>query len=159
MNALSARERRDRSRARAWFLQVHYRWEAEGEGTDLDQALQATLERRVSPRRVPYLNRLVRTFAADRERIDSAVADSMDNWRMDRLSAMDRGILRLGATELTSMTDVPGKVAIHEAVRLAERYSGPDSARFVNGILDALFRRMREQRAAPQSESPAAPPP
>ena len=54
---------------------------------------------------------------------------------------MDRGILRLGATELLNQDDVPGKVAIQEAVRLAERYGGAESPRFVNGVLDAVFRR------------------
>lgn len=141
---LSARARHDRGRSRAWFLQVHYRWETQGEATSLDAALEDTLARRVvSAARVAYLERLVREFAANRARIDDRIGDATDNWRMDRLSVMDRGILRLGATELLCMRDVPGKVAVQESVRLADRYGGPESPRFVNGVLDAVYRSER----------------
>jgi N utilization substance protein B len=53
---------------------------------------------------------------------------------------IDRGILRLATTELMAMSDVPPKVAIHEAIRLAERYGTEESPRFVNGVLDAVAR-------------------
>ena len=56
---------------------------------------------------------------------------------------MDRGVLRLGATEILCLADLPGKVAIQEAVRLAERYGGEESPRFVNGVLDAVYRGRR----------------
>ena len=141
-DALGLRGRQDRSRSRAWFLQVHYRWEMEGGVLSLDQALTETLSQRlVAPRRINYLERLVETFRDRRDEVDESLSECMDNWRLDRLSSMDRGILRLGATELLNQDDVPGKVAIQEAVRLAERYGGAESPRFVNGVLDAVFRR------------------
>ena len=140
MESLSREERRDRSRTRAWFLQVHYRWETEGDPFTMQRALSATLEQRlVSPRRLPYLERLVRVFADNRDRIDTALASAMDNWRLDRLSLIDRGILRLGATEIICIAEIPGRVAIQEAVRLAQRYGGDDSSRFVNGVLDGIY--------------------
>ncbi len=64
----------------------------------------------------------------------------MPNWRLERLSAIDRNILRIGTVEILAMPDVPPAVAIHEAVRLAERYGSADSPRFVNGVLDAVSR-------------------
>ena len=141
MQPLSRQERRDRSRTRAWFLQVHYRWEAEGDPFTMERALDATLERRmVSPRRLPYLEQLVRVFADNRDQIDAALASAIDNWRIDRLSLMDRGILRLGTTEIICISETPGRVAIQEAVRLAQRYGGDDSSRFVNGVLDRVYR-------------------
>ena len=97
-------------------------------------------ERTVAPARVRYLQRLVSAFAENRDRVEDMIAACMDNWRLERLSVMDRGILRLGATEIVCLTDLPGKVAIQEAVRLAERYGGTDSPRFVNGVLDAVYR-------------------
>ena len=140
--AIGPRLRRDRSRARAWFLQVLYRWESEGGGLTLDQALTETLTRRlVAPRRIPYLERLVEAFSARAEAVDQALADALDNWTLDRLSVMDRGILRLGATEMLFLDDIPPKVAIQEAVRLGERYGGVESPRFVNGVLDAVLRQ------------------
>lgn len=144
MGRLPVRQRHDRGRSRAWFLQVHYRWEAEGAQGAMDAALEQTLaRRRVSPARIGYLERLVQAFESNRLRVDEAIGQVTDNWRMDRLSAMDRGVLRLGATELLCMGDVPGRVAVKEAVRLADRYGGAESSRFVNGVLDAVYRRAR----------------
>jgi len=142
--AIAARRRRDRSRSRAWFLQVHYRWETLADSATLDEALAVTMqERTVAPGRIRYLRRLVQTFADNRNRVEELIAACMDNWRLDRLSVMDRGILRLGATEILCLTDLPGKVAIQEAVRLAERYGGTESPRFVNGVLDAVYHAAR----------------
>ena len=124
---------------------MHYRWETEGGGTSLDAALEDTLARRkVSSARIAYLERLVREFAANRVRIDEKIGEATDNWRIERLSVMDRGVLRLGATELLCMRDVPGKVAVQESIRLADRYGGPESPRFVNGVLDAVYRSERD---------------
>ncbi len=144
--ALDPRRRRDRTRSRAWFLQVHYRWESEGGNLSFHEALAETCEQRlVSPSRLPYLQRLVEAFSSRRDRVEEAISSSLDNWRLDRLSVMDRGILRLGATEILFLEDLPGKVAIQESVRLAERYGGADSPRFVNGVLDAVFRAARSR--------------
>lgn len=124
---------------------MHYRWETEGGGSSLDAALEDTLARRkVSSARIAYLERLVREFAANRVRIDEKIGEATDNWRIERLSVMDRGVLRLGATELLCMRDVPGKVAVQESIRLADRYGGPESPRFVNGVLDAVYRSERD---------------
>ena len=146
---LDPRARRDRTRSRAWFLQVHYRWESEGHGFTPGEALAATVRaRRIAPSRLPYLERLVSAFEENREVIESTISQCLDNWRLERLSVMDRGILRLGATEILCLPDLPGKVSIQESVRLAERYGGSESPRFVNGVLDAVF------RAAGSADSP-----
>jgi N utilization substance protein B len=138
------RERIDRVRARAWALQVLYRWEAGGSGgSNLRDALvETTATRRVSPRRLPYVRLLLDTVDENLEEIDARLRRSLDNWRMERLSAIDRGVLRLATAELLYLEEIPPKVAIQEAVRLAEQYGGPESPRFVNGVLDALYRRM-----------------
>ena len=59
---------------------------------------------------------------------------------------IDRGVLRLAAAELLYAPDVPPKVAIQEGIRLAEQYGGPESPRFVNGVLDALYKRVHPAR-------------
>lgn len=140
------RGRRDRTRSRAWFLQVHYRWEAAGDDTSLLDALDVTMAgRMVAPERAGYLRRLVGAFAEHRTLVEEALSSSLENWRLERLSVMDRGVLRLGATEILCLADLPGKVAIQEAVRLAERYGGEESPRFVNGVLDAVYRGRRAE--------------
>lgn len=135
-------ERLDRSRARAWILQVHYRWESEGSTGRLRDALVATqATRRIAPRRLPYIRRVVGLLEEHLDEIDRALAAALDNWRLDRLSKIDRGVLRIAAAEMLYVDDVPPKVAIQEAIHLADAYGGEDSPRFVNGVLDALYKR------------------
>ncbi len=131
----------DRSRARSWALQVLYRWESD-RSRSLSEALDDTLQtRRVSPRRTAYLERLVRSLEANAEAVDSVLRGALSNWTLERLSTIDRSILRIGATEILHFRDVPPKVSIREAMLLAESYSGPDSPAFVNGVLDAIHKR------------------
>lgn len=135
------KERLDRSRARGWILQVHYRWESEGARGTLAEALGATMAtRHVSPRRLPYIRRLITLLDEHMREVDDTLRSALDNWRLERLSAMDRAVLRIGATEILFMSDVPPKVSIQEAIRLAEAYGGDESPRFVNGVLDALYK-------------------
>jgi len=90
---------------------------------------------------VPYIRQLLKLLDAHRPEVDEALRSALDNWRLDRVSAIDRAVLRIGAIELLRVDDVPPKVAIQEAIRLAEAYGGDDSPRFVNGVLDALYKR------------------
>jgi len=143
---LSKQERTDRSRARAWALQIHYRWEAGEQTISLRDALvETTATRRVSPRRLPYIRKLLTTLEKHVDAIDVLLQQSLDNWRLERLSTIDRAILRIGAVELMHIDEIPPKVTIQEAIRLAEAYGGPDSPRFVNGVLDALYKRLPEE--------------
>lgn len=139
---------RDRSRARAWGLQVLYRWESAGSGETILQSLGKVLQsRNVAPRRVPYLELLMETLQDHLPEVDRWVQSSLENWRLERLSVMDRSILRISATELLYLEEIPPKVSIQEGIHLAEAYGGKDSPRFVNGVLDALFKRSRNQAA------------
>jgi N utilization substance protein B len=124
-------------------LQILYRWEAMGEGAQVRDALVETAAtRRISPRRLPYLRTLLTAAGAHMEEVDEWLRQALDNWRLDRLAAVDRALLRLAATEMIFLEEIPPRVSIQEAVRLAEQYGGPDSPRFVNGVLDALYRRL-----------------
>lgn len=146
------RERIDRVRARAWALQILYRWEAGSDEISLRDALvETTGTRRVSPRRLPYVREVLKQVEAHAPEIDERIVASLSNWRLDRVAAIDRALLRLAAAEILYMEDIPPKVSIQEAVRLAEQYGGPDSPRFLNGVLDALWRRMQKD-AGLQSE-------
>ena len=136
---------RDRSRARAWALQVLYRWESAGGGETIAQALGKILQsRHVAPRRVPYLERVLETLQDHLPDVDRALQGALENWRLERLSVMDRSILRISATELLFLEGIPPKVSIQEAIHLAEAYGGKDSPRFVNGVLDALYKKPRK---------------
>lgn len=142
---LGRTERLDRSRARAWILQVHYRWECGGsEGTLRDALVDTLATRRMSPRRIPYVRTVLTLLDEHLLEIDEALRDALDNWRLDRLSTIDRAVLRIGAVEILHLDEIPPKVAIQEAIHLAEAYGGDDSPRFVNGVLDALYKGRAE---------------
>jgi N utilization substance protein B len=130
-----------RSRARSWALQVLYAWEVSGSTEELARFAGPTLARRdISPRYRPYAEELIGELSRRMTSVDALIQSHLANWRLERLTAIDRGILRLATTELIAMPDVPRKVAIHEAIRLAERYGTAESPRFVNGVLDAVAR-------------------
>jgi N utilization substance protein B len=133
---------RERSKARAWALRVLYAWDSRGDAP-LDVVLEEFLARRlIAPGRRPYMRRLVEAVAEDPAGIDDAVQASLTNWRLHRLAVIDRNILRLAAAEMMRIEDVPMRVSIQEALRLAERYGTDQSPRFVNGVLDALMKRI-----------------
>jgi len=84
---------------------------------------------------------LIASAAASIDEIDRDLAAVTMNWRLERLSAIDRSVLRLAAAELR-IGSTPPVTVIKEAIHLAERFGTDDSARFVNGVLDALARRL-----------------
>ena len=138
---LGLAERIDRHRARAWLLQIHYRWEsASFDGSLRDALVDTVATRRVSPRRLPYIRSVLRLLEEHLGDVDARVSSALDNWRLERVGKIDRAILRIGAVEILYIEEVPSKVSIQEAIRLAEAYGGEDSPRFVNGVLDALFK-------------------
>lgn len=85
-----------------------------------------------------YANKLVRGIFNDHEKLDKIIESFAENWKIDRMSYVDRNILRLATYEMINFQDVPIKVAINEAVDLAKRYGEDDSSKFVNGILDKI---------------------
>ena len=139
---LGRAERIDRSRARAWLLQIPYRWESAAfAGTLQDALVDTPATRRISPRRLPYIRSVLGLLDEHLDEVDALLTSALDNWTLKRVSKIDRAILRIGAAEILYLDDVPPKVSIQEAIRLGEAYGGPDSPRFLNGVLDALFKR------------------
>lgn len=131
-----------RSRARSWALNLLYGWElSEGEGGPTDFADRALERRRMSRRYRPYALELLRVVEAHLPEIDRLIAEHAANWRVERIGVVDRNVLRIGVAELMWLDDVPPGVAIHEAMRLAARYGGAESTRFVNGVLDAIHKK------------------
>src|SRR5262249_40629445 len=85
-----------------------------------------------------FAHDLVVAAAEHAARIDQLITAASKNWRIDRMSRVDRNILRLGACELVGFRDVPVKVVINEAVELAKRFGTAESSAFVNGVLDRI---------------------
>jgi N utilization substance protein B len=79
--------------------------------------------------------------------IDRQIREAAANWSFERIGAIDKNILRLGLAELLYLRETPPKTAINEAIELAREYSAEESTKFINGILDAIYRR--EQGSPP----------
>lgn len=139
---------RARSKARSWALQVLYAWESRGIDTPAKNILQDfEQERSINDESRAYMRELVNSVAEHRQEIDEQLDQSLTNWRLGRLSVIDRNILRLAAAEMLygDPEDVPAAVSIQEAIVLAEKYGTQESPRFVNGVLDALRKTVEKQ--------------
>ena len=86
---------------------------------------------------------LVLGILSEQVQVDQLVARAASNWRLPRLAATDRNILRLAAWEMMTDNDVPDQVAINEAVEIAKRFGSEDSPSFINGVLDAVKAELR----------------
>jgi N utilization substance protein B len=76
---------------------------------------------------------------------DPLIADAAEHWRIERMNVMDRLILRLAIYEFLHESDTPAKVVINEALELARSFSGDEAVRFINGILDAIRKKLERE--------------
>ncbi len=149
-----------RRRSRAVALQVLYAIDVARE--EPQHETEAAFEAVASHFELPHAARafaeqLVKGVRASREEIDALIRRYAENWRLERMPAVDRNILRLAVYELRD-TATPPAVVIDEAIELARRYAGETAPAFVNGILDAVARSLeslRSVRAAHGEDKPA----
>lgn len=124
-----------RGKARRRALEVLF--EAEQRGTTPDEGITS---RRSSTEQVinPYTVEIIQGVGAEQERIDEILSSYAQGWTLDRMPAVDRAILRIGAWELLFNDDIPDRVAVAEAVTIAKELSTDDSPDFVNGLLGRI---------------------
>ncbi|MFH1019307.1 MAG: transcription antitermination factor NusB [Pseudomonadota bacterium] len=96
----------------------------------------------INKKAIPYGRELVYGITDKWEEINAKIAESAVNWRVSRMSVLDRNIIRLAAYEMMFKEEVPPRVAIDEAIELAKRYCAEDSPGFINGILDAILKNI-----------------
>ena len=89
-----------------------------------------------------FANKLFEGAAQEATALDATIVKHADNWRFERLAAIDRAILRLAIHELNGK-DTPAKVVLNEAVELAKKFSSEESGAFVNGVLDAVHKSLK----------------
>jgi N utilization substance protein B len=129
-----------RRTGRAYALQLLYARDGDP-STDLAAAAiewSSEFELDIDPAAQGFARELVAAAAARADELDELIASASKNWRIERMSRVDRNILRLGACELVAFRDVPVKVVINEAVELAKRFGTAESSAFVNGVLDRI---------------------
>jgi len=128
-----------RRNSRELALQALYQGELAGE-TGLLDFEEFCVHFQVNKKAMPYAKKLLQGVQGKREEINQRISRYAENWRLERMSVIDRNILRLAVFELHYQDDVPTSVAINEAVEIAKRYSTDDSGSFINGVLDAMAR-------------------
>jgi N utilization substance protein B len=92
----------------------------------------------VDPEARTFADALIREVVGKLVQVDEALRKASTNWRLERMPRVDRNVARIGTYELLSRPDVPRAVAIDEAVELAKRFGGDESAKFVNGVLERV---------------------
>ena len=135
-------------------LQLLYQREIGGAvGAEFDTAVRGYWVDHPAPeaRRV-FATALLQGAIEAQDRIDPLIESAADNWRLSRMAAVDLAILRLAVYELLAGVTPPA-VVIDEALELAKTFSGEQSARFVNGVLDAVKRTLEEPSDPPRLEA------
>ena len=117
------------------------RWDLEGWLPFLDDCDAASDSEGIKDKAVPFARELVEKVVAGREAIDASIAACTRNWKLERLAAVERNVLRVAAAELAD-GQLDKRIVISEAVWLAQNFGSKDSGKFVNGVLDAMAARV-----------------
>ena len=134
-----------RGQARVAAMRFLYEREYQRE-LDLAEALRRHFEfMQVKDGVAGYARMLIEGVAAKEAEIDPLIESHLDNWKLSRLTRVDRIVLRLGVYEMLYGDGVPPKVIINEMVELAKLYSTADSSSFTNGILDAAYHALQRE--------------
>lgn len=139
----------DRHRGRQAAVQMLYQWEVGRQpmsavtdtfwtnGDDADVPASAEVRR--------FATRLAEGVAAKLEQLDPPIAEAAEHWRIERMNVLDRLVLRLAVYELLEESATPARVIINEALELARTFSGDEAVPFINGVLDAIRRKLQRE--------------
>ena len=137
---------RHRSRERA--LQLVFQWDLNRASTEqVQQGYWENLSSTAPPGGDPFAERLFQGVTARIDDIDALIREHASHWKLERMSTVDRNVLRTAVFEMLAETAAPA-VIINEAIEIARRFSGDESGPFINGILDAVRRSLTTAKAS-----------
>ena len=93
-----------------------------------------------------YINELIATYQDNKNDFDQEIIKKLKNWEFSRVAVIDRVILRMAIAEILFFQDIPPEVSINEAIELAKKYSTAQSGKFINGLLDAIFKQLSKEK-------------
>jgi N utilization substance protein B len=135
-----------RRKARILAFQALYAWDASGgKGKDLEsfgwleEEKRAALDEEVSA----FARLLIAGTLENIEAVDGAIRSHLENWSFERLKRVDLAVLRIGTYSLMFQKDIPAQITIDEAIEIVKEYGCEDSYRFVNGVLDGIWKSIR----------------
>ncbi|HEY4479445.1 MAG TPA: transcription antitermination factor NusB [Candidatus Paceibacterota bacterium] len=147
----------NRHLARSTVLQTLFEWDFAGKkDTDAQEILMRNAKEFASGiGDTSFLQHLLGNVLGQREKLDEIITKAAPEWPLEKISVVDRNILRMGLFELlfSDRNEVPAKVAINEAIELAKTFGGENSGRFINGVLGSVYKEIGE----PGKDSPARP--
>jgi transcription antitermination protein NusB len=127
-----------RQKSREFALQMLFQWEiGKQEPSRIEEGFWKNVSAQKSTRE--FADQLFESAASRAAELDPIISSHAKNWRIERMAAIDRAILRLALAELRTMS-TPTKVVINEAIELAKKFSSEEASAFVNGILDAAVK-------------------
>lgn len=141
----------DRRRGREHALQLLFQLDLAG--GDPDEVFRRFWKESAldEPGARSFAEALVTGVHEHRRQLDRLILGSARNWKIERMAVVDRAVLRMATYELLSEADTPGPVVIDEAIEIAKKFGGAESGAFVNGIMDALHRRIQNGQIRPWS--------
>jgi len=141
---------------RSVILQSLYEWDFYHRKKDISEILERNLAEFAPGIDEPeFAWKIMKGLAEHLKEIDKVIEKAAPEWPFEKIAMVDRNVLRIGLYELlyADPTEVPPKVAINEAIEMAKNYGGPNSVKFINGVLGTVYR----QREAEKSEAAATP--
>lgn len=141
---------------RTVILQSLYEWDFYGRTTDITQVLERNLTEFAPGIDEPeFAWKILKGIAENLDEIDAKIKKTAPDWPLEKIAIIDRNILRVGLYELlfADKEEVPPKVAINEAIEMAKNYGGPNSSRFINGVLGTVFREVFPDEAMKPKEN------
>ena len=127
-------------------LALKFLYQSELNKGDIDDQMELFLKKSLLKDEVSdFMQGLVLSVLKEMKEIDEIIQKYSDNWVLDRMTVIDRNILRIGVCELLFELSTPPKVVINEAVDIAKKYGNIDSHEFINGILDKIYKEIRQK--------------
>lgn len=148
---------------RTVILQTLYEWDFYNQEKDVTKILERNLEEFAPGIDEPdFAWRILQGVAEHLGEIDDILKKAAPDWPVEKIAIIDRNILRIGLYELlfADHEEVPPRVAINEAIELAKNYGGPNTSRFVNGVLGTIYREMNDaergsvEKTEPKKQKP-----
>jgi N utilization substance protein B len=144
-----------RQLARSVVLQSLYEWDFYNRKEDFTQILERNLNEFAPGIDEPdFAWRLAKGVIDNMEELDGIITKAAPEWPIEQIAIIDRNALRIGLYELlhADPEEVPPKVAINEAIEIAKNYGGPNSGKFINGVLGTVYKQLQEAGKFPKEE-------
>ncbi|MFN4110838.1 MAG: transcription antitermination factor NusB [Ignavibacteria bacterium] len=132
-----------RRRLREKVLQILYAYELSNDSLDLmfDDLLQEVTDEESKE----FVKSLTLLTIQHRDEYDEMIRQVVKNWEIDRIAVIDRLLIRIATCEMLHFPEIPPKVSINEVIEIAKRYSTDQSDKFINGVLDAILKKLKEE--------------